>query len=118
MTISSEQWATLESFRQGIEKEYTRSVVEKPERFQAYEDTLGVLKEAVDRYGIQRDDTIQVYSYMAGILSALSFVSQYCAVVCPDPHMMGHISEASIFMGYLIRELCFEIEAPYVGAVE
>lgn len=114
--ITPEQWTQLDEFRKGIEAEYVRSVNGKPERLPAYDETLGVLKEALDRYGVDQENMEQVYFLCAGIVSSLAFVNQYFQVVCSDPHMMAHLSEAAIFMGYLVRELCFGVEAPVVTA--
>lgn len=114
--ITAEQWEQLEPFRKGIELEYNRSVVGKPERLPAYDDTIRVLRESLERYGIDQDDPEQVYYSVVGMVAALSFVSQYFNVVCNDPHMMGHLSEASIFLGYLCRELCYVPGAPVVTA--
>ncbi len=116
--ISTDQWNTLESFRQGIEEEYNRNVLGKPERFHAYEETLGVLKASLDRYALDQTDSEQTFYFLAGVVSTLSFVGQYFRTVCHDPHMMAHLGEAAIFMGYLVRELAFECDAPYVGASE
>lgn len=112
--ITAEQWQLLQPFREGVEAEYTRSVVGKPERLPAYEETIGVLKEAIEKYGVNKDDPEQVYYTVAGMVSALSFISQYFAVVCSDQHMMGHLSEAGVFLGYLARELCYVEGAPAV----
>lgn len=116
--ITAEQWATLESFRAGIEQEYNRNVLGKPERFHAYEETLGVLKESLDRYALDKTAPDQVFYYLAGVVSTLSFINQFFVVVCHDSHMMAHLGEAAIFMGYLCRELAFECEAPFVGVGE
>lgn len=110
--ISAEQWELFRPFREGIEAEYTRSVTNKPERLPAYEETIGVLKEAIERYGIDRDNPEEVYYTVAGLISSISFVSQYFSVVCNDQHMMGHLHEASVFLGYLARELLYVEGAP------
>lgn len=112
--ITAEQWETLADFRKTIEAEYLKSVQGKPERLPAYDETINVLKEAIDRYGIDKDDPEQVFVFVSGVVSSISFVSQYFNVVCNDMHMMGHLSEAAIFLGYLCRELCFVEGAPAV----
>jgi hypothetical protein len=110
--VTAEQWEALADFRKSIEAEYQKNVQGKPERLPAYDETIGVLKEATSRYGIDTEDPEQVYVLSAGIVSTISFISQYFNVVCHDMHMMGHLSEAAIFMGYLVRELCFVDGAP------
>lgn len=110
--ISAEQWAVLDSFRAAVDLEYNKNVLGKPERLPAYQETVQTLIESLERYGINRQDPDQVYYFLAGVVSSISFISQYFHMVCNDPHMMGHLSETSIFLGYLVRELCFEAEAP------
>lgn len=114
--ISAEQWQVLAPFRTGIEAEYTRSVLGKPERLPAYADTLTVLQDALDNYSLDRRDAEQVYALVAGIVSTINFINQYFNVVCNDPHMMSHLGEAVVFMGYLVRELCYGVDAPLVTA--
>lgn len=114
--ITVEQWANFNAFRTLVESEYTRSVLGKPERIPAYDETIGVLKDAIDLYAIDRTDPEQVYCTVAGLISALSFISQYFHTVCSDQHMMGHLSEAGTFLGYLVRELCYVEGAPAVTA--
>src|ERR1700752_422693 len=97
--ITSEQWEVLSKFRTGIEAEYSKSVVGKLERLPAYTETITVLRDAVDRYGIDQTDEEQVYCLISGIVASLSFVSQYMAMVCPDPHPLGHVAEAGTFLG-------------------
>jgi hypothetical protein len=110
MAITQEQWDLFASFREGVEAEYTRSVLTKPERLTSYAETTGILQEAISQYGIDRDNPEQVYYTIVGIVSTISFLAQYLNTVCNDPHMMGHISESAVFMGYLVRELCFGVE--------
>lgn len=114
--ISTEQWAVLDNFRQAVELEYSKNVLARPERLAAYQETVETLVESLERYGLDRHDADQVYYFLAGAVSSLSFISQYFHMVCNDPHMMSHLSETGIFLGYLVRELCFEVEAPVVGA--
>lgn len=116
--ISTEQWDNFNDFRKSIEAEYLKNVQGKPERLPAYDETIGVLKEATERYGIDKNDPEQVYYFVSGVVSTISFISQYFNVVCNDPHMMGHLSEAAIFMGYLCRELCYVEGAPSILGAE
>src|ERR1700752_3491522 len=114
--ITAEQWAVLDNFRQAVELEYSKHVLSKPERLAAYKETVGKLVGSLDRYGIDREDVDQVYCFLAGAVSSISFISQYFNMVCNDPHMMAHLSETGIFLGYLVRELCFAANAPTIGA--
>lgn len=115
--ITAEQWKVLDGFRGAIEMEYVKSVMGKPERLPAYEETISTLMESLDRYGIDKNDPEQVFYFLAGVLSSISFISTYFSMVCNDGHMMAHLSETGIFLGYLVRELCFAVEAPVIGAV-
>lgn len=116
--VSQEQWAVLDTFRETIEREYVDNVLGKPERLPAYEETITTLRESLERYGINRADPEQVYPLLAGMISALSFISAYFNTVCNDRHMMSHLAESGIFLGYLIRELCYESEAPSIGVAQ
>ena len=116
--ISTENWDVLNDFRQAIEEEYIKNVLGRPERLPAYEETVNTLCESLDRYGIDRSNPEQVYYLLAGIVSSISFIHQYFNMVCNDPHMMSHLSETGVFLGYLVRQLCFDAEAPALtGAV-
>lgn len=112
--ITTDQWEVLNSFREAIEMEYQKNVLGKPERLPAYEDTVRTLCESLERYGIDRQDPEQVFYLLAGIVSSLSFIHQYFGMVCSDAHMMSHLAETGVFLGYLVRELCFEANAPVV----
>lgn len=114
--ISPEQWAVLNNFRTSIEAEYVKQVLGKPERLPAYEETINTLRESLDRYGIDKSNPDEVYFLLAGIVSALSFISTYFNMVCNDGHMMAHLSETGVFLGYLVRELCYDADAPLLGA--
>lgn len=115
--ITTEQWDALHNFRGAIELEYNKNVISKPERLPAYQETVQTLIESLERYGINRNDPEDVYYYLAGVVSSISFISQYFQMVCSDQHMMGHLSETAVFLGYLVRELCFDVEAPALGVV-
>lgn len=114
--VTAEQWQVLDSFRATVEAEYTKNVATKPERLISYDDTVGVLKDSLEKYGIESTDPEQVFYFLAGMASSISFIHQYFNVVCHDPHMMAHLGEAATFLGYLSRELCFDAEAPEVAA--
>lgn len=114
--VTVDQWAVLNDFRTTVEDEYNRNVVSKPERLISYDDTIGVLKESLEKYGLDTTDPNDVYYLLAGLASSISFIHQYFQVVCHDPHMMAHLAEASTFLGYLARELCYDVDAPAVGA--
>ena len=113
--VTQEQWSVLDNFRAAVEREYITNVLGKPERLPAYEETSATLRESLDRYGIDRNDPEQVYPLLAGIVSTISFISAYFNTVCNDRHMMAHLAESGIFLGYLVRELCYEVEAPGVA---
>lgn len=114
--VSELQWDQLTAFRTAVEQEYIKNVLGKPERLPAYEETIHTLRDSLERYGIDREDAEQVYYFVAGTVSAISFISQYFTMVCSDAHMMAHLAESGIFLGYLVRELCFDAEAPVIGA--
>lgn len=113
--ISAEQWAAIQAFRGAVELEYNKNVLGKPERLPAYKETVETLIQSLERYGIDRHNPEAVYFFISGIVSSVSFISQYFNMVCNDPHMMGHLSETSVFLGYLVRELCFDAEAPVLA---
>lgn len=109
-------WEMVEPFRSSVENEFIKNVLGKPERLPAYQETIAVLRDALDKYEMDLTDPASVYAVTAGIVSALSFVSNYFQTVCPDPHPLGHLSEAAVFMGYLVRDLCFAEGVPVVAA--
>ena len=111
-TVTNEQWNTLDAFRQAIEAEYTKSVLGKPERLPAYNETVQTLVDSLERYGLDKSNPEQIYFLLAGIVSSLSFIQQYFNMVCNDQHMMAHLAETGVFLGYLVRELCYLAEAP------
>lgn len=109
-------WELLESFRGSVEAEFVKNVLGKPERLPAYQETIGVLKDALGQYEMNLENPEVVYAVSAGIVSSLSFISNYFQTVCPDPHPLGHLSESAVFLGYLIRDLCFAQGVPMVTA--
>lgn len=114
--VSPEQWQVLSAFREAIEFEYTKNVLSRPERLQSYQETVQTLVDSLSKYGLDTSNAEQVYFLLAGITSSISFINQYFNMVCNDPHMMAHLSETGVFLGYLVRELCFVAEAPGIGA--
>ncbi len=109
-------WEVLEGFRNTVESEYIKNVLGKPERLPAYEETIQVLREALNNYDMDLDNPEIVYAVSSGVVSTLSFISQYFKTVCPDPHPLGHLSEAAVFVGYLVRDLCFCSGVPVATA--
>lgn len=113
--ITADQWKVMDGFRGAVEAEYCKNVLGRPERLPAYEETVQTLIESLERYGVNKNDPEQVYYLLAGIVSSISFITQYFHMVCNDQHMMSHLSETGIFLGYLVRELCYAVEAPVVS---
>jgi hypothetical protein len=113
--ITLEQWKALEPIRTIIEEEYVRTILSQPERLQAYRESVEMLKKPLlNDFGLDLSDIDTVFAFAAGLSSALSFTHQYCSMVCPDKHALSHLSEAAVYLGYLVRELCFIESVPWV----
>lgn len=110
--METQDWSNLDSFRAAIEAEFYKSIVNKPERIPAYEETMREMREKMYKMGLDPADPRDAYAVSMTIKMVADFLSGFFNRLCGDPHVMGHLRDGVVCLGYHVRDIAFSCEAP------
>src|SRR5438093_376292 len=108
-------WSNLDSFRAAIEQEFYKSIVNKPERIPAYEETMREMREKMYKVGLDPADPRDAYVTAMTIKMVADFLSGFFNTLCGDQHIMSHLRDGVVCLGYHVRDLAFACDAPEFG---
>lgn len=105
-------WSNLDAYRSAIETEFYKSIVNKPERIPAYEETMRAMREKMYAAGLDPADPRDAYAVSMTIKLVSDFLAGFFQQLCGDPHIMSHLRDGAVCLGYHVRDLSFTAGAP------